>query len=34
MDDAIPTEMPAADPPAVERYVLLADISELGEPSA
>ena len=27
MDDAIQTELPAADPPAGERYLLLADIS-------
>src|SRR5436190_3825974 len=27
MDDAIRTELPAADPPAAERYLLLADIS-------
>src|SRR6185369_14527707 len=27
MDDAIRTELPALDPPAAERYLLLADIS-------
>ena len=27
MDDAIRTELPAADQPAAERYLLLADIS-------
>jgi len=27
MDDAIRTELPAPDPPAAERYLLLADIS-------
>jgi hypothetical protein len=27
MDEAIRTELPAADPPAAERYLLLADIS-------
>src|SRR6478736_8578108 len=27
MDDATGTELPAADPPAAERYLLLADIS-------